>query len=221
MKYRSVFDIIGPIMVGPSSSHTAGAVRIGNLSRRVFGDVPLKVDITLYGSFSKTYKGHGTDVALIAGVLGFDTFDRRIPSSLVIAKDKGIDVNFYFSDEETRHPNTARLKLANAFKQSELVGVSIGGGKVEIEEVDGFKLENIVFNDSLLLILHKDKYGMIERVSNILASWKINISYMQVSRKEKGLTSLMLIKTDEDVKEFLIEEIRSLKDIYNVIFLNI
>lgn len=132
MKYKSVFDIIGPVMIGPSSSHTAGAARIGRVARTLFGKRPTKVVVSLYGSFAQTYKGHGTDVALIGGILDFDTFDQRIPQSLDLAKKEGIDVTFVEEAAITDHPNTARIKMSDGLKEIEVVGISIGGGKFKL-----------------------------------------------------------------------------------------
>lgn len=138
MKYRSVFDIIGPIMVGPSSSHTAGAVRIGLFTRHIFGKEPEKVRITLYGSFKETYKGHGTDIALIGGLLGYNTSDKRIRNSMETAKEKGIEFEFIESEVEHIHHNTAKIEVSAGKDNLDLVGKSIGGGKMVIFELLGF-----------------------------------------------------------------------------------
>src|SRR5690554_7134843 len=129
MKYRSVFDIIGPVMIGPSSSHTAGAARIGLVARQLFQKDPSWVSFHLYGSFAKTYRGHGTDVALIGGVLGFDTFDKRITESKEIAMKSGLSYSFHEEDAQLDHPNTVKVRLGDKEHTIELVGVSIGGGK--------------------------------------------------------------------------------------------
>lgn len=219
MKYRSVFDIIGPVMIGPSSSHTAGAARIGRAARAIFGRKPKKVTITLYGSFAKTYRGHGTDIALVGGILDFDTFDQRMPDSLEIAKKEGIEVTFIESDEIPVHPNTARLHLEDEQGSVEVVGISIGGGKMEIVEINGFELK-LTGNAPVLLVLHQDRYGAIATVAGILARHEINIGYMQVSRKEKGSIALMSIETDQPVTEEIQEEIRSQSGIYAVTVLS-
>jgi len=185
MKYRSVFDIIGPVMIGPSSSHTAGAARIGRAARRLFGRKPDRVLVTLYGSFAKTYRGHGTDIALIGGVLDFDTFDKRIVKSLEIAREQGIRVEFRESEEVPEHPNTVRLRLEDGRGAMEVVGVSIGGGKMEIVELNGFELK-MTGNSPTLLVPHQDRYGAIAAVASVLAQgYRINIGYMQVSRRKK------------------------------------
>ncbi|WP_407272027.1 L-serine ammonia-lyase, iron-sulfur-dependent subunit beta [Radiobacillus sp. PE A8.2] len=206
MKYKSVFDIIGPVMIGPSSSHTAGAARIGKAASTLFGKKPTWVKVYLYESFAKTYKGHGTDVAIVGGILGFDTDDPRIGKSLDIAKDKGIVVDFYQDEASTDHPNTARIQLGNSKEEFELVGMSIGGGKVEITELNGFKL-NLSGNHPAILVLHNDRFGAIASVTQILAKHEINIGRMEVSRKDVGKDALMIIEIDQNVSEGVEKEL--------------
>ncbi|MGA8942040.1 MAG: L-serine ammonia-lyase, iron-sulfur-dependent subunit beta [Thermoactinomyces sp.] len=216
MKYRTVFDIIGPVMIGPSSSHTAGAVRIGKAARSIFGKKPVRAEITLYGSFAKTYRGHGTDIALAGGLLDFDTFDKRMVEALEIAKQEGIDISFIESEEMADHPNTARIRLEDENGRfMEVVGVSIGGGKMEIVELNGFKL-SLTGTNPVLLVLHQDQYGVIARVASILAKNEINIGFMRVSRKEKGSQALMSIETDQPIDEHVVSEVKSLKEIHAV-----
>jgi L-serine dehydratase len=215
MKYRTVFDIIGPVMIGPSSSHTAGAARIGRVARTLFGEKPDKADIYFYGSFAKTYKGHGTDVALVGGILDFDTFDSRITDALKIAKDENIQVIFYKEEAITDHPNTAKVVLSKDQERIELVGVSIGGGKIEIIELNGFQLR-LSGNHPAILVVHNDRYGVIAGVSNILAKHEINIGHMEVSRKERGKEALMVIEVDQNVEEALLLELETLPNIMKV-----
>lgn len=215
MKYRSAFDIIGPVMVGPSSSHTAGAVRIGKMARTLFNRKPDKAIISFYGSFAKTYKGHGTDVAVVAGLLDFDTFDQRIPNSLQLAKDAGIEIEFIVEDILTDHPNTVRIQLISGEKEQELVGISIGGGTIEITELNSFKLK-LSGEHPAILVVHQDQFGMISQVTKILAEHCINIGHMEVSRKEKGQIALMVIEADEAIDEkviTLLEELPNVKQI--------
>lgn len=160
MKFKSVFDIIGPVMVGPSSSHTAGAARIGRVARSFFGRQPKKAVITFYGSFAKTYKGHGSDVATVAGILGFDTFDLRLKDSLQIAKDLNIEIALQTSDELTDHPNTSRIQLSDDAGTLEIMGISIGGGKIEIIEVNHFPLK-LSGNAPTIMVLHEDRLSLI------------------------------------------------------------
>ncbi|MFX3624617.1 MAG: L-serine ammonia-lyase, iron-sulfur-dependent subunit beta [Ectobacillus sp.] len=215
MKYRSVFDIIGPVMIGPSSSHTAGAARIGRVARTLLGTQPNKVIVSLFGSFAKTYKGHGTDVAIIGGILDFDTDDPRIPSSLQLAKQAGIEVTFIEEDAVTDHPNTARIWMTNGRDELEVVGISIGGGKIEITELNGFALRLSGMHPAILVV-HNDRYGAISSVTNILAKYRINIGHMEVSRKEMGKTALMVIEVDQNIEPPVLQEIQSLPNIIQV-----
>lgn len=218
MKYQTVFDIVGPIMVGPSSSHTAGAIKIGKIAREIFGRMPQKALITLYGSFAKTYRGHGTDVAIIGGILNFDTSDYRIIDSKKLAKKEGLDVQFFISEEEPTHPNTARILLEDDKGKLELLGISIGGGKVEIIEINGFQIK-VSSNEPILFVFHEDKFGLVASVANVLGKNKINISYMEVARKEKGSIALMLIETDNPITDDVIKEINNIKSVTKVILL--
>lgn len=215
MKFRSVFDIIGPVMIGPSSSHTAGAARIGRAARSLFGRLPRRVTITLYGSFAKTYRGHGTDVALVGGLLDFDTDDERMVQALEMARESGVEITFIESEEVADHPNTARLHLEDDQGDLEVTGISIGGGKMEIVELNGFELR-LSGSAPALLVTHHDRYGAVAKVATVLANHRINIGYMQVSRKEKGLEALMIIETDQHVDDPIQREISSLEDITGV-----
>lgn len=216
MKYKSVFDIIGPIMIGPSSSHTAGAARIGRVARTLFGRKPKYATISFYGSFAKTYRGHGTDVAIVGGILDYDTFDTRIVDALTIAKQEGIEVKMTAEDAITDHPNTARVIIGDETDRIEVVGISIGGGKIEITELNGFELR-LSGNHPALLIVHNDKYGAIAGVANILAKHEINIGHMEVSRKEKGKEALMVIEIDQNADEIIINELNSLPIVQQVV----
>ncbi|MGD6775411.1 L-serine ammonia-lyase, iron-sulfur-dependent subunit beta [Sutcliffiella horikoshii] len=215
MKYKSVFDIIGPIMIGPSSSHTAGAARIGRVARSLFGRQPKWANISFYGSFAKTYKGHGTDVAIVGGLLDFDTFDERIKTSLQIADSLGVSVSFHEEDAITDHPNTAKVVIGDDDGELELVGISIGGGKIEITELNGFVLK-LSGNHPALLVVHDDRYGAIAGVANVLAKFAINIGHMEVSRKEKGQKALMTIEVDQNIDEAVIQELSALPNITQV-----
>ncbi|SFA74728.1 MULTISPECIES: L-serine ammonia-lyase, iron-sulfur-dependent subunit beta [unclassified Bacillus (in: firmicutes)] len=215
MKYKSVFDIIGPIMIGPSSSHTAGAARIGRVARSLFGREPKWVNISLYGSFAKTYKGHGTDVAIIGGILDFDTFDERIIESIDIAKSKSIKIRFIEEEALTDHPNTARVQIGDDQGELELVGISIGGGKIEITELNGFELK-LSGHHPAILVVHNDRFGAIAGVSNILAKHELNIGHMEVSRKEKGKLALMTIEVDTNIDDKVLHEIEKLPHILKV-----
>jgi L-serine dehydratase len=219
MKYRSVFDIIGPIMVGPSSSHTAGPVRIGQIARKLFEKEPKSVIVRLYGSFAETYKGHASDVAVIGGILDYSTDDPRIPDSLEYAKEKGLEVTFIREDAVPTHPNTLKLTLNADNETMDITGISIGGGLVQITEIDGFPLR-LSGENPAMMIFHKDIYGTIACVAGILAKNEINISGMEVSRREKGNIALMAIETDSIVPEGVAHEIADRENILRVIQLN-
>ena len=168
MKFNSVFDIIGPTMVGPSSSHTAGAARIGLVTRYLLNEEPTWAKIYLYESFAKTYKGHGTDFALVGGLLGYETNDERMRLSLEEANHKGIDIQFVEENGSVDHPNTARIHAGTGQTEIEVVGQSIGGGKIEVVELNGFRLR-LSGNHPALLIMHNDRHGTIASVTDILA----------------------------------------------------
>lgn len=215
MKYKSVFDIIGPVMIGPSSSHTAGAARIGRVARSLFGREPKWANISLYGSFRETYKGHGTDVAIVGGLLDFETDDKRIIKAIDIAEEKGIKLTFIEEDAICDHPNTARIIIGDEQGELELVGISIGGGKIEITELNGFELK-LSGNHPAILVVHNDRFGAIAGVSNILAQYEINIGHMEVSRKEKGKLALMTIEVDQNIGNTILQEIEQLPHVLKV-----
>ncbi|WP_078576226.1 L-serine ammonia-lyase, iron-sulfur-dependent subunit beta [Salipaludibacillus agaradhaerens] len=215
MKYRSVFDIIGPIMVGPSSSHTAGAARIGLVARQLFQIEPEWAAFHLYGSFAKTYQGHGTDVALVGGLLGFDTHDHRMTQSFDFAKERGLTYSFHEEEAHMDHPNTVKIRLGAEGEEMELVGISIGGGKVEVKELNGFELR-LSGNHPAILVVHNDRYGAIASVSTKLAEYEINIGHMEVSRKEQGKEALMVIEVDQNISETTLMDIAKLDNISKV-----
>ncbi|PAD21063.1 L-serine ammonia-lyase, iron-sulfur-dependent subunit beta [Terribacillus saccharophilus] len=215
MKYQSVFDIIGPVMVGPSSSHTAGAARIGRAARLIFGIKPTWATVHLYGSFAKTYRGHGTDLAIAGGLLGYDTDDDRIRFALETAEKHNMKIEFIEDTAATEHPNTARIKLGTEKSSMELVGVSIGGGKVEITELNGFELR-MSGNKPAILIMHNDRFGAIASVTQILAQHEINIAHMEVSRKDVGKDALMVIETDQNVEDDVMQVLEKASHINRV-----
>ncbi|GAA4716113.1 L-serine ammonia-lyase, iron-sulfur-dependent subunit beta [Brevibacillus fulvus] len=215
MKFQSVFDIIGPVMVGPSSSHTAGAARIGRVARALFGRQPEKAEITFYGSFAKTYKGHGSDVATVAGILDFATDDLRLKDSLVIAREAGMEIQFLLSEQLAEHPNTSRIRLSDKAGSIEVVGVSIGGGKIEMTNINGFSLQ-LSFHAPTLLVLHKDQFGMIAAVAKVLANNQINVGHMEVSRRDRGGEALMAIELDNETTPHVLTEIRQIAGVLEV-----
>lgn len=215
MKFRSVFDIIGPVMIGPSSSHTAGAARIGRVARTLFGKQPDWARIHLYGSFAETYKGHGSDVAIIGGLLDYDTFDERIKTAFEEAEKVGLTFEFIPEEEEMDHPNTTKIVIGDGETVMELTGISIGGGKMEVVELNGFPLR-LSGNYPALLVVHEDRAGLIASVSNALALRGVNIAHMEVGRKEKGEMALMVIEVDHLIDDGIIDELKALPHITQV-----
>ena len=218
MKYRSVFDIIGPIMVGPSSSHTAGAVRIGLLTRYIFGYQPEKIKITLYGSFKETYKGHGTDIALIGGLLGYNTSDKRIRTSLEDAKEAGVDFEFIESEVEHIHPNTAKLEVEAGRHSLDLVGKSIGGGKMIIFELLGFDV-NLSGDFPNYFIFYKfsesNKVQLLSEVETIFGNNKVSTNFSDSILE--GI-NLLVVETLEKISEEQLEKITNLEYVNEVKF---
>lgn len=202
-------------MVGPSSSHTAGAARIGKAARNLFGKQPKWAKIHLYESFAKTYRGHGTDFALAGGLLGFETDDPRMSDALKIAKDQGLDIEFIEDSASADHPNTARLIIGDEKDQQELMGISIGGGKVEITELNGFELR-LSGNHPAILIMHNDRFGAIASVTRILAKHEINIGHMEVNRKDVGKEALMVIEVDQNIEDSILKELNAADHIISI-----
>ena len=196
---RSVFDVIGPVMIGPSSSHTAGAVRLGRLARAVFGEQPARARITLHGSFASTGHGHGTDLALVAGLLGMAPDDVRIRTADAEARSAGMDVAFAEADLGEVHPNTARLELSSADGRTVTVqGSSTGGADVVLTAIDAFDV-TITGELPVLVVEHRDQPGVIASVSAVLAEYGVNIAGMEVSREKRGARALMVMETDHSV----------------------
>ncbi len=194
---HSLFDIIGPVMIGPSSSHTAGAVRLGALARAISGGVqPTEARIGLVGSFFATGDGHGTKLALIAGLLGMACDDARIPDAMTIAAQQGLHYEFYEAELEGAHPNTAIFDLHSPEKPDiHIVGSSVGGGNVVVDQIDDYEVET---NGTLplLIVSHNDVPGVIHAVTGVLSDAGINVASMRVSREQRGEKALMLIELD-------------------------
>jgi len=219
MKFTSVFDIIGPVMIGPSSSHTAGAARIGRVARDLFGRQPKWVRIHLYGSFAETYRGHGTDVAIVGGLLDYDTYDERIKTAFDDAKEAGMQYEFIPEEAHKEHPNTARLVMGDDSGEMSVEGISIGGGKIEISEVNGFKLR-LTGGMPAILVVHNDRAGCIANVANCLAMHDVNIGHMEVSRIERGHTALMVIEVDQNIDDRILQQISFIPHITKVSKIN-
>ena len=209
MKEYGLFDLIGPQMIGPSSSHTAGAARIGYVASRMAGGCVKKAVVTLYGSFAETGKGHGTDKAVVAGLLGFAPDDDRLRIAPQLAKEWGRDIRVEFSDEEMKHPNTAGIVFENEYGRTiHMTGASIGGGNIEIQSINGMDV-SFGCDYPTLLIFHQDRPGVISSVTGVLAEHEINIAFMKVFRNSRWQNACMVIETDGEVEDCLVEQIRS------------
>lgn len=215
-RQRGIFDIVGPVMIGPSSSHTAGAVRLGALARAVFGLQPDRAHIDLHGSFASTGRGHGTDLALVAGLLGMSPDDDRIPAALAVATAAGMSVEFAEKDLGEVHPNTAEFVLEDSEGRTMRIrGSSLGGGAVVVTAIDGFEVE-ATGELPLLTVEHTDQPGEIAAVTGVLASTGTNIAEMRVSRERKGARALMLIETDVEVGQEACARIEQLPGVTSV-----
>ena len=216
IRFHSVFDIIGPVMVGPSSSHTAGASRIGKVVRDIFGETPERIDVYLYESFAKTYRGHGTDVAIIGGLLGMAPDDPQLPDSPKLAHEAGIKVTFVPKSDKVDHPNSARIVLQKGDHKLSVLGESIGGGNIRITELNGFKI-SLSMGTPTYITIHDDVPGMIAAVTNIFSAAKINIGTMTVTREAKGERAIMIIEVDAYQPEIL-AQLKALPHMVNVTF---
>ena len=216
-----IIDIIGPVMIGPSSSHTAGAVRLGRMAAGVLGAQPVKAEICLHGSFAETYKGHGTDMALLAGLMGWETFDERIPEAEAYAKKAGMEYSFQKVDlGSMTHPNTALFHLEDAAgNKCEVSGASIGGGQVRITSIDGFDVE-LTGRLPAILTVHEDVRGVIALVSGTLANIGVNIATMRVFRHNKGGTASMVVECDDKVPQVIVDLIGAFPQVRSVRFIN-
>lgn len=218
LRFQSVFDIIGPVMIGPSSSHTAGAVRIGKIVHSIFGQVPDEVTFHLHNSFAKTYKGHGTDLALVAGILGMDTDNPDIKNSLEIAHQQGVRIYWnIIKDSNAPHPNTAKITVKKGDKSMSITGISIGGGNIEVTELNGFSV-SLKMNTPTFIIVHQDIPGMIAKVTNILSNYGINISQMTVTRESAGEKAIMIIEVDSRNCQDAVKDIVNIPHLHNVNF---
>lgn len=215
----NVFDIVGPVMIGPSSSHTAGAVRLGRVANKLMDGVPpISVEITLSGSFACTYKGHGTDRALLAGIMGYDTDAEEIRDALEIADERSICYTIIKKNLSDCHPNTAKMCFELENGQKGMVqGASIGGGNIRVEYVDGMRVDFSGENDTIL-VLHHDRPGVIADVTSLIRDkYKgLNICSFHLSREERGGRAIMTIELDS-ISEEIEKDLRKLDNVINAI----
>lgn len=217
----SVFDVLGPNMIGPSSSHTAGADSLAFLAQKMINGPLKKVVFTLYGSFAKTYRGHGTDRALLGGILGFNTDDRRIPDSFRIAGERGLDYQFIPNETaEVSHPNTVDIAMTNAAGQTMTVrGESLGGGKIRISRINQVDVD-FTGEYSTVIAIHKDTPGVVAHITSCLASENINIAFMKLFREEKGQTAYSIVESDDALPDSVSELIRKNPSVQDVMLVH-
>ncbi len=221
MSELSMFDVLGPNMIGPSSSHTAGACRIGKVGNKMSkGDISY-VRFYLHGSFGQTYQGHGTDRALVGGILGFDPDDERIVESLNIANNLGIKYEFIKKDLGDVHANTVKIEIEKSDGETvEVMGSSIGGGNIIITRINGLDLE-FTGEYFTLVVPHIDRPGIVTKVTSVLANHEINIAFMKVYRHTRGKEAFMIIESDNVVDQKTMDEIKALNGVMNTYSINL
>lgn len=217
----NIFDIVGPVMIGPSSSHTAGAVRIGKITRMLLNEEVAEVLIKLHGSFADTYKGHGTDNALLGGLMGFSTEDERIRQSSDLAKKAGMNYRIETVSLHDAHPNTAVIEArGKSGKKVTVTGASVGGGNIVIKKINGLDVE-FTGQYHTLIVHHRDKPGVIANVTGTVGHNNINIAGMRVYRSSKGGEAIMVIETDQQVNEKAVAEIKREANVVEAIYIEI
>ncbi len=208
MEQKSIFSVISPIMAGPSSSHTAGAVRLGLMARNIYGKEVKKIKFILYNSFATTGFGHGTDKGLLAGILGYSVDDADIKNIFNIVKD--VDYSFEYLQDISRHPNSVDFIINNEMTIS---GDSVGAGEIRINNINGFSA-NIDGSYDTLILSYKDKPGMISTVSSLIQKQKINIASLHCDRASKGGTATMYVALDIPIGDEVLEKVRQIKDVF-------
>ena len=215
-----IFDIIGPVMVGPSSSHTAGAVRIGLVSRKLLGEQPKKAIIYLHGSFQATGAGHGTHQALIAGLLGMEPDDMRIPKSETYAFEQGLEYEFHGTTIRDAHANTALLFLAGASgRELEIQAASIGGGRIVVNKIDGIDV-NFSGENHTLVVHNQDRPGQVAKVTGMITEQDVNISTMQLYRKNSVGNSVMGLELDQNLPLDAVKKLEKMDGVYKGTYLS-
>ena len=213
-----LFDVLGPVMIGPSSSHTAGAAKIGYTAQKLLGDIPVDADIGLYGSFATTGRGHGTDRALVAGLLGLRPDDPRLPDSFALAAQQGMQFSIHPVELRSAHPNTAVIETWDAGgKKLELQACSVGGGRILVNKVDGIDVSfDGMFNT--LVIRNQDENGAVAAVTSVLNQLRINVANMSLCRHKRGGDALMVIETDQHIKPHQVAFLSELTGILSVTY---
>jgi L-serine dehydratase len=215
----SIFDMIGPIMIGPSSSHTGGVARIGRVARHLFGELPQSATITFYNSFSRTYEGHGSDRAIIAGLLNMKTDDERIKTAFDHAKEQNLSYEFKaVFNASSLHPNSIKVYMKNAERQLSVIGISRGGGLISIVDIDGFPC-NFSAQSPCLIITSEDLHGRAAFISTVIAQEDCNIATMTINRNGKKGMAKQVVELDSALRPLTLEYMRSIKGIKDIIYL--
>jgi L-serine dehydratase len=206
----SLLDIIGPVMVGPSSSHTAGACRLGLLARGLVGGTPERARIELHGSFARTGEGHGTDKAIAGGLMGFRPDDERLRDALDIVEREGLAYEFEKTTlSDDAHPNSVRLTVEHGDRKASMIGASLGAGRVRVSEINGYPVD-VTGSYHTIVLIAEDVKGSVAAIATILAEHGINIATLRLSRRERGGDAFMAIEVDEPPGEAVRDEIRAL-----------
>ena len=206
----SLLDIIGPVMVGPSSSHTAGACRLGLLARNLVGGTPQAARIELHGSFARTGEGHGTDKAIVGGLMGYRPDDERLRTALETAEGEGLDYRFEKTTiDDEAHPNTVRITVERGDRTAVMIGSSLGAGRVVVTEIDGYPVE-VTGNYHTIVLVAEDVRGSVARIAGVLADDGVNIATLKLTRKQRGGDAFMVIEVDEEPNEAARDHIRGL-----------
>lgn len=213
-----IFDILGPVMVGPSSSHTAGAVRIGRMARTLLDGRPVRADIGLYSSFAETGRGHGTDRALVAGLLGMPPDDLGVPGSFAAAAEQGLAFTFRTVQLRGAHPNTAVLDVtAEDGRRLVLRAASTGGGRIRLEEVNGVKVD-FTGDFNTLIVRHRDIPGTLASIARELSKFRVNVANMSLCRDRRGGDALMVLETDQQVSAVTREMVAEISGVERVTY---
>lgn len=210
---------MGPVMVGPSSSHTAGTARLGRVAREILNEDPVDVHFFLHPPLAATYRGHGSDFALVGGSIGLNVDDPRIPEAIRIAEQ--MDVNITFSDEDLGevHPNSVRIEIKGPNREAEIMGSSIGGGVIEVFKINGFQTR-FKGDSPTLLLFYRDRPGMISEVTKIIAEEGINIASLYCSRKQRGKDAFMQIDVDSPISDAALKRVCSMEDVADARYLD-
>src|SRR3954454_9707488 len=215
----SILDVMGPVMVGPSSSHTAGTARLGRVAREILDEDPVDVKFILHPPLAATYRGHGSDFALVGGSIGLSVDDPRIPEAIRIAEQMGVNVQFSEEDQGDVHPNTVRIEIRGKTRQAEIAGSSIGGGVIEGFKINGFQTR-LKGDSPTLLLFYRDRPGMISEATKIIAEEAINIASLSCSRKQRGKDAFMQIDVDSPLSAAALKRLCSMPDVAEARYLD-